>query len=281
MQNPPLSLAEKTDLAILVVSCDAFQDVWHPFFACFFKYWPDCPYPIYLGSNFQAYPDSRVHSIRVGTDIDYSSNLRKMLEQVPAEWIIVWIEDRVLSAPVDTIRLQEVINYVVAQQAGYVKLLANHPFAFVQDSRLEVGEISKGTRYRVCMTMGLWNRNTMTKLLCPGESAWALERKGSDRSNDLSEKFFAPSWYKRSDPLIADVHLIIKGRLLRDGQEFLKQEGLAECLQDRALQTWPSYCYVKAYIKLNDIFFLSRWLWLHLLTQFKRHMMLVLQLKDS
>lgn len=43
------------DVAVVVASCDAYADLWEPFFRLFRRYWPDCPYPVYLGSNFRTY----------------------------------------------------------------------------------------------------------------------------------------------------------------------------------------------------------------------------------
>ena len=86
------------DVTLLVVSCDAYQDLWHPYFHCLFKYWPDCPFPISLGSNSLAYPDSRIKSIQIGPDLDYSSNLLAMLDRIETPWLILWIEDLLLSA---------------------------------------------------------------------------------------------------------------------------------------------------------------------------------------
>ena len=37
-----------SDSAILILSCDKFSDLWKPFFDLFWKYWPDCPYNVYL-----------------------------------------------------------------------------------------------------------------------------------------------------------------------------------------------------------------------------------------
>ena len=48
------------DPAILVVSFDAYQDLWPVFFQAFFKYWPDCPYRVYLGANTATYVHPRV-----------------------------------------------------------------------------------------------------------------------------------------------------------------------------------------------------------------------------
>jgi hypothetical protein len=33
-------------IAIPVVSCDKYSDLWQPFFALFDRFWPDCPLDI-------------------------------------------------------------------------------------------------------------------------------------------------------------------------------------------------------------------------------------------
>jgi hypothetical protein len=239
-------------VAVLVVSCDRFQDLWHPFFACFFKYWPDCPYPVYLGSNSAQYRDDRVRPILVGEDLDYSSNLLSMIHAIEQEWIVTWIEDRALSAKVDTERIEGLIRCAQEQGAGYLKLIANHPFATSADGSREIGEIARHTPYRVSVTVALWHKPTLLALLRGGESAWDLERNGSERSNRLDAKFLALPLSQRRNPPISDVHLIIKGRLLRDARKFLSIEGLHDCLRHRPLQTVSSYWYVKTYLAALD-----------------------------
>lgn len=243
----------RSDVAILVVSCDIYRDLWYPFFYCFFKYWPDCPYPIYLGSNFTRYLDSRVQPILIGPDVDYTSNLIAMINHINQQWIILWIEDRVLSAPVDTARVANLIRLVQNQQGGHLKLIANHPFALVADPTQEIGEIPKGTRYRVCMTVVLWRKEVLLKILRPGETAWQFERQGSKRSNDLDEKFFCLTWWTKRNPPISHQHLIIRGRLSLDTRRFLKQEGLLDGLRKRPLQTMASYWSLKARIAVADL----------------------------
>ena len=70
-----LSTQKANETALLVVSCDNYRDAWEPFFTLLFKYWPECPYPVFLGSNKQTYKDNRITPIMIGEDIDYSSNL--------------------------------------------------------------------------------------------------------------------------------------------------------------------------------------------------------------
>lgn len=238
----------KKNVSILVVSCDAYEDLWTPFFRCFFKYWPDCPYPLYLGANFRTYLDEKVKNISVGVDVDYSSNLIKMLSQIETEWVILWIEDRVLCSPVDTERIKKLIKDAQTDGAAFVKLIASYPYSILSNGTLEIGEISKGTKYRVCMTVALWNKHILLKLLRPGETAWLIERNGSLRSNSYQEKFYGLLFKFRNIPPITDQHLIIKGKLVRDSISFLKQENLYGHLQGRLIQTLPSYLYVKVYL---------------------------------
>jgi hypothetical protein len=248
-----MNLTEQKDVAVLVVSCDRFQDLWHPFFTCFFKYWPDCPFAVYLGSNLARYEHVQVRPILVGKDLDYSSNLLAMIDLIEQEWIITWIEDRALAAKVNTERVAGMIRRAQEQGAGYLKLIANHPFATAADASGEFGEIARHTPYRVSVTVALWHKPALLALLRRGESAWELERNGSERSNHLDAKFLSLPLSHRRDPPISDAHLIIKGHLLRDARKFLSDEGLQDCLRHRPLQTISSYWYVKAYLAALDL----------------------------
>lgn len=246
-------------VAILVVSCDAYRDLWEPFFQCFFKYWPDCPYPIYLGANSATYPDVRVNALIIGPDVDYASNLIAMLQRIEEPWVILWIEDRVLAAAVETTRITRLVAAAQERKAGFVKLIASHPFAIPDDPSQEIGEIPKGTRYRVCMTVGLWNKQVLLRLLRPGETAWQIERQGSKRSNDFTEGFWSLSAGIRHDPPFSDVHLVVKGRLVRDARSFLAREWLSDLLKKRKPQTLGSFLYVRAYLVVKDMTTTLRW----------------------
>src|SRR5262249_11393787 len=42
--------------AILVASCERYCQAWRPFFTLFQRYWPDCPYQVFLGTDRGSYP---------------------------------------------------------------------------------------------------------------------------------------------------------------------------------------------------------------------------------
>jgi hypothetical protein len=46
---------KKEDLTILVNSCDAYEDLWYPFFELFRINWPNCKYDIVLNTETKSY----------------------------------------------------------------------------------------------------------------------------------------------------------------------------------------------------------------------------------
>ena len=113
-------------LAIIVVSCDKYSDLWDIFFQCFFKYWPDCPYKLYLGSNFLVYPDERVNNILVGEDIDYSSSLKIMLSEVDEDFVLPMVEDFFISKRIDSENFENYFQDMLVMESPYLKLIRTY-----------------------------------------------------------------------------------------------------------------------------------------------------------
>ena len=80
-------------LAILVCSCDKYEDVWNPMFEMFFKFWEDCPYDVYLLTNNKKYDNYRVKTIITGDDVSWSKAFRTALESIKEEYVLIIMED--------------------------------------------------------------------------------------------------------------------------------------------------------------------------------------------
>jgi len=249
------------DVALLVVSCDAYKDLWNPYFHSLFKYWPDCPYPIYLGSNENEFSDSRVKSILIGPDKDYSSNLLAMLDHIESPWVIIWIEDLFLSETVNTAYISKLVSSAQREKVGYLKLTTNTPMSFIDNKTQMIGPIPIGVKYRLGIGLGLWNKETLIKLLIPGENAWQIERNGSHRSNSFKEPFYALSTNARSNPNLIVINSVIKGKWNLDVLPFLKKEGFGYCLPNRQKISLLSYLYGRIYKLRLKIFRIMRKYW--------------------
>ena len=179
----------QTSTALLVVSCDSYQDLWGPFFTLLFRYWDDCPYPIFLGSNLEEYPDKRIVSLAVGEDRDWSSNLLRMLDSIPMDGILLLQEDFLLDRPVQTSRIDRLIGYAGTRKAACLRLVPIPGPDFPCADYPELGEIRAGAEYRVSLQATWWQKEYLATVLREGESPWQFERLGSRRSDGIEAPF--------------------------------------------------------------------------------------------
>jgi hypothetical protein len=179
------------ETALLVVSCDKYRDLWVPFFTLLFRYWPDCPFPVFLGSNIETYPDRRVIPLAVGADIDWSTNLKRMLNGIPLDGILLLQEDFLIDRFVDTERIRGLIGYAAEKDAACLRLMPipgpDTPCA----DQPQIGEIRKGAAYRVSLQAAWWRKESLAAVLAAGESPWQFECLGSRRSDDLAAPFLS------------------------------------------------------------------------------------------
>ena len=70
------------DLCVYISSFDGYSDVWDTFFDIFFKYWPDCPFKIYLINNCQPYLRENCNVIHTGEEVSWFSRPITSLERI-------------------------------------------------------------------------------------------------------------------------------------------------------------------------------------------------------
>lgn len=208
-------------LSILVISCDKYFEIWPIFFKLFFKYWPDCPFKIYLSTNEMDYTDPRIQVIKVGEDISWGSNLKSALSKISDKYVLTLLEDFLILKPVDSFKILKQLENIQELDGHYLRLLDNpKPNKSIAFSS-EIGEITPGQHWRVAMQPAIWKRSTLTDLLRTDETAWDMEIKGSVRSNSIPTGFY--STYKC---LIFFNNGLEKGYWLRYNLPIMKKEGI-------------------------------------------------------
>jgi hypothetical protein len=241
----------KPDVGVLVVSWDGYADLWTPFFRCFFRQWSNCPFPVYLGSNSRTFDDSRVNPILIGDEVDYCSNLVTMLEKLPHEWVIPWVEDFLPSAPVDTQRILAIAQYAERNGVDYANLVAlGHEISPVFAGPAVVdalGEMPLDAPYRASMGVGLWRRMSLLRLIVPGETAWDFERIGSRRSAELGYRCLCTNLAHAARPPVTVVNGIERGRWTRKAAGLLALGGMEAVVERRGVESrrgvWGMYVY--------------------------------------
>lgn len=233
-------------IAMLVVSCDRYSDLWSPFFTLLDRYWPDRTLHVYLMTNNLDFGWPGVTVIKVGEDVSYADNLRAALESIPEKWVLLWLEDLLLCSRVDQRRAMSILGAAQRRDAGYLKVSPDMPLSFEAGGTEEIGPVPKGVRYRSAIGASFYKRSTLLKLLVPGASAWDLDK--SKLCDALPDEFFALTTRGANPPPIPHVNALIKGRWTRGAMSFLKSEGLAESLVGRRAESISSMLYRRAFV---------------------------------
>lgn len=175
-----------SSVAIVVSSCDAFFDAWRPFLFFFRKHWGDCPFPVFLIVNRLRVRSNFLQPIAVGPDRDWASNMQIALPQITQPYLLYFQEDYFLTDQVQREQLAADFAYAFERDAA--------SFCFYGRSQLERDFVPLNDRFgivpresdgRTRLQVTLWKKEVLQGILKPGETAWNMEARASDRTRDL------------------------------------------------------------------------------------------------
>ncbi|PZR75370.1 MAG: hypothetical protein DLM73_05510 [Chthoniobacterales bacterium] len=175
-----------SSVAIVVSSCDAFFDAWRPFVFFFRKHWSDCPFPRFLIVNRLRVRSNFIQPIAVGPDRDWAANMEVALKQITQPYLLYFQEDYFLNGPVNREQLASDFAYAFERDAA--------SFCFYPRSQLERDFVPLNDRFgivpresdgRTRLQATLWKKEVLQSALRPGETAWNMEARASERTRDL------------------------------------------------------------------------------------------------
>jgi hypothetical protein len=193
-----------------VSSSDAYSDLWTPFFTLFWRNWPDCPYPVYLGVNQAQFDHARVQTLNAGADESWSKNLRLFLSRIDSDYVLFLLEDFFFIKRVPTALVSEQLNALHSLGGTMLRLFPNPPPHAHVNGYDRIGSVHRFAPFRVSAQAALWKRSEFAALLVDGESPWDFEKNGTLRSQSLAGGFYCT--YK---PVIPYIHVIEQGLWFR------------------------------------------------------------------
>lgn len=237
--------------AVLVLSCDKYADVWPAFFKCFRENFPAGDWPVYLGSNTKECTEPGVITVLSGSDPDWSTSYKRILEQIPQKKILVILEDLFLSSRVELNELTTLVDFMFEKDANHIRYWAR-PLPDLPTGNPLIGECTKGTPYRstVC---GLWDRDYLLKLLLEGENPWNFEILGSYRTS------YSDGFYATTTPLCNHKNMIEKGKWIPASVDWAKQNGVPLCLEARPILEGGSQLKSLLQMKIFNLILMIPW----------------------
>ena len=175
---PTTGLASRPDCALVILSCDAYRDLWDPCLALHRRYWPDCPYPTFLVSETVPVEDPRVRPILGGAGLTWSEIALNALGTLPHRDVLFMIEDFLPDPP----GVERGGGGAAPEppRPGRRLPAARAPAAPEPpgDRPSGIGVHERGSRFRASLQAAFWDRRTLLDLLRPDESIWDFERDG-------------------------------------------------------------------------------------------------------
>lgn len=230
----------RPSVAVFICSSDNRKDVLVRVLPSLFKFWPNCPYPIYLGLN------SRDEKLPLSTHVlapasEWYRECTAQLAQLDEEYLIVILDDFLIRAPVDQARVAQLVEDAANLDLGYLRLL---PLGRSLPARLaghRLPELKPGIEriplhrpFYSGLQIAIWRKPHLQAMLQKPLSIWEFEHCYIPGPIHCAITGRPPIVYR---------HLVERGRWLPDARSLLQQAGLSTQLGDRPV--WPKSRYAQ------------------------------------
>lgn len=198
---------KKDKIAILIISCDNYKDLWKPCTKMFNKFWPDCSFDRYILTNFQEHNVDGFKSIQIGQDKSWSHGLKLALGHLDNdyEYVFTMVEDYFFIEKIDNFYVNTIFDSFINDEGNFLSF-------FKLPSKLSYineyyGELENNIPYRQSIGFTLWKIKTLIVLLDEKENAWEFEKNGVIRGFEYDKFFGTIKNYKV-------LNLVVKGKLV-------------------------------------------------------------------
>lgn len=242
-------------LAVLILSCDKYADMWPFFLRQFGLFFPINDHTIYLGSNNIPCEDPRVVSILSGDDSDWSTSFKRILAQIEEPKIFVILEDLLLAGPIDHQGFKTALSYLIEKNALHIKYWAipkHLNLGRTESPRIGIYPRDAPYRATVC---GFWDRAYLMNLLIEGENPWNFEIMGSYRTS------YSDGFYGLMRPLGEYRNMIEKGCWIPQSVEWAQQVEILLPLDKRPLLKGGNKVASRLKMIYFDLVLLISWRW--------------------
>lgn len=234
------------DLAIIVMSCDAFEDVWQAFFTLFDRYWADCPFPKYFCTDTKPAKQTGFIDITPGKNLAWSYRLQYALQEIPQKYVLFLQEEFLLLKPADSKRVIEYLALLQKENAATLRIFPSPAPQSSYKDYTNIGLIEPDAPYRVSCQAAIWDKEVLlSEVIKADENIWQFELEGSKRSKNISKPFLSLYIDEAGEPLENGNYpytyfctAISKGRWMRGAVAVCKKEGIQIDFTKRTVETW-------------------------------------------
>ena len=228
------------DIALVVMSCDAYGDVAKHFFDLKSKYMPWWNNSCYYVNEEKGFCYDGVTIIHAGKNHNWNGRFKKALKQMPEKYILYMQEDYFIDEPVHEKDFIDAVNYMKENHIWYYKI-SNIPKIEHKKGETHVA-IPSNKRYGINLQMAIIDREKLLEKLPKKDmSAWEVEVSFLDDVTDNYE-YDLDGCVLNTKRIIHICHGVMRGKWTRKAVRFLRRNGYTVDLKNRKVmsvfETW-------------------------------------------
>ncbi len=184
-------------LTILVNSCDAYEDLWMPFFTMFEKNGSDLTkLKIILNTETKAFKFSKLNVLCLQLyskeeSVEWGKRLRKTLESIKTDYVFCLLDDFFLRRKMDKKDIQIIERCIEILDSdtnvGAINLIPMDGVEKESEKYEGFCLAPKGTEYRCNAQACIWRKNVLYNSVLDDESPWIWEIYGNYRNNIIMD----------------------------------------------------------------------------------------------
>jgi len=220
----------KEDCAIVVAAKDSYAETWSAFFGLFFKYWPDCPFDIFMLTEKLAFSNERIKNIIIPINKNalwekqWEQRIRKTLKIANKKYFIFFHTDYFLNKKIDNKKLFEILEIMETNEnIGYVRLFPDPPAYSDWNNNKKIGLINKNDKFSLSLQTAIWRTGFFNKILKENYGPIDLETIGSREVYKFPELLLG---VKKNYPVASYINGIKKGCYQYETKMLFKKEGI-------------------------------------------------------
>lgn len=217
-------------MAIVGIFYDGYKDLWIDFLNLFQKFWPDCPYELYIvNQDEKIETDGKFKVLNAGIDAEYSRKVQYAVNNIDAEYFLLLLDDFFLSRKLEQNTLVNLMEYIIKNEINYCSLPLDDFSSTFKGKKITdfkgARKISPKSEYTVSCQPAIWNKNFLSQ--CIGNdnyNAWVFEGVYA-KSKYAHTSIFLDNCIAQVDNLMHLKHGALQGRMIPKTSKYYKKIG--------------------------------------------------------
>lgn len=220
--NEHNNITYSKDISLLILSCDAFSDIWDANFTLLEQNFGNRNMETYLVSDKENHKIMRenIHFIFVGEQKEFSCRIKEALKHVKTKYVLVVLDDYLLTKPINCNSLNKIIEIVKLENYDYFRLF-NTPAGKKKTKYYKIKTLHPLDVYDVNLYPGIWKVSVLKDMVKEKRNPWQLE---VSLSKQMEEKGYRCAM--TSKKIFPFMDTIRKGKMLIKAKWYLSKNKL-------------------------------------------------------